>query len=136
MASRRKDSRKPKGRSELSVSHLLSALPHQNPEMQLQRLGNGVLATIPLVRPKWLVPPLSWILPFSNCRRVELDAAGTAVLNLCNGERTVEQIIETFARDNKLSFREGQLAVTQFLRELVRRGMVVLVGTLGPEQAG
>jgi hypothetical protein len=99
--------------------------------MELERRKEGWLATVPVARPRWLVPPLSWVLPFSPHRRVQLDGPGSSVLDLCDGQRTVEQIIETFARDNRLTFREGQLAVTQFLRELVRRGMVVLVETPG-----
>ena len=124
MARRSKESPKPK----LKASEFLSAVPHRNTEMRLQRLREGVLASIPIPRPRWLVPPISWILPFSGLRRVQLDGPGTAVLDLCDGQRSIEQIVETFARDNKLSFREGQLAVSQFLRELVGRGMIVLVG--------
>ena len=135
MARRRKDTGASKPDREVVVSRLLSAVPHQNTAMELQRVGDGALASIPLARPKWLVPPLSWVLPFSTYRRVQLDAPGTAVLDLCDGKRTVEEIIETFARENKLSFREAQLAVSRFLQELVRRGIVVLVGAADPQAA-
>jgi hypothetical protein len=87
-----------------------------------------MVVSIPIPRPKYLVPPLSWILPFSPNRRVELEPVGSGVLGLCDGRRTVEAIIERFATDHQLSFREGQLAVTQFLRQLMQRGLVVLVG--------
>jgi len=111
----------------MAVAQLLSAVPHKNAAMTLEPAGDGVLASVPLRRPRWLVPPISWIIPFSDRRRVRLDAPGKAVLELCDGKRTVEQIVETFAAENKLSFREGQLAVTQFLHELMRRGIVALV---------
>jgi len=116
-----------------SVPQLLATVPHKNAAVKLRRVRDGMLATIPMARPRWLVPPLSWILPFSRFRQVRLDAPGTAVLDLCDGQHTVEQIIETFAGENKLSFREAQLAVVQFLRELVQRGIVALVGTPGRE---
>jgi hypothetical protein len=135
MARRSRDDRKAQPQREMKVSQLLLAVAHRNAEAEVQRVGDGALVSIPMARPRWLVPPLSWILPFSSVRRVQLDALGTAVLDLCDGKRTVEQIIETFAGENKLSFREGQLAVTQFLQELVRRGIVALVGASGAEQA-
>ena len=88
----------------------------------------GALAKIPMRRPRWLVPPISWVLPFSSRRRIRLDAVGADVLNLCDGTNRVETVIEKFAAANKLSFREAQLPVTQFLQQLTERGLVVIVG--------
>ena len=108
---------------------LLAARPYRNESMDVQRLdGGGVRVSVPLQRPRWLVPPLSWILPFSSRRRVQLDALGASVLNLCDGRRTVESMIEKFAADHRLSFREAQIPVVQFLRQLTTRGLVAIVG--------
>ena len=112
---------------DMTVARFLSAVPHRNTEIKQERLREGLLVSIPIRRPKWLVPPISWILPFSDHRQVQLDGPGRAVVELCDGKRTVEQIVESFAQENKLSFREAQLAVTQFLRELIGRGIVALV---------
>jgi hypothetical protein len=57
-----------------------------------------------------------------------LDRIGSFVLSLCDGHRTVESIIESFASSHKLSFREAQLPVTQFMQELTQRGVIALVG--------
>ncbi len=121
-----KDARR---RREMAAGRLLAAVPCKNQAADVSPLGDGALVTIPTRRPRWLVPPLSWILPWRPQRRVQLDAPGAAVLALCDGQRNVEQVIETFAREHKLSFRESQLAVTQFLRELLRRGIIAVVGT-------
>ena len=72
-----------------------------------------------------MVPPLSWLMPFSSHRRIELDAIGSTVLEVCDGKRTIERIIEEFARKETLTFREAQLAVTAFLRQLLERRMIV-----------
>jgi hypothetical protein len=112
----------------VAVAGLLASVPRKNEAAQVVPGGQGLVVTVPVNRPKWLVPPLSWVLPFSRIRRVELDAPGRRVLELCDGHRTVEEVIETFAKEHKLSFREGQVAVTQFLRELLGRGIIVLVG--------
>jgi hypothetical protein len=112
----------------------------RNESMTVDRRNDGTtLASIPLRRPGWLVPPLSWLIPFSSHRRVELDTVGAAVLDMCDGNKTVERIIEEFARKEKLSFREAQLPVTQFLQQLSDRGMMAIVGfqkTASPDEAG
>lgn len=111
------------------VSQLLAAVPQKNEAATVERTAKGMLVSIPVRRPRWLVPPLSWVVPFSEKRRVELDPAGRLVLESCDGRRTVEEVIERFAGEHKLSFRESQLAVTQFLKELVKRGIIAIVGT-------
>ena len=113
----------------IASADFLKAVPHKNRAMELTRgLDGSVLAEVPLNRPSWLVPPISWLMPYSSHRRVELDALGAAVLEMCDGRRRVEAIIETFADRNKLTFREAQLAVTQFLQQLTHRGLVAIVG--------
>ena len=112
------------------AQEFLRSVPHANAAMDLSARPNGTaLAVVPMRRPKYLVPPLSWILPFSSQRRVELDPVGATVLRMCDGSRTVEAIMEQFAVDHKLSFRESQLAVGQFLRQLTSRGIIAIVGT-------
>lgn len=117
------------GKKKLLTSDYLRAIPHRNEKMEVTRQrGGGLLASIPMKRPRYMVPPLSWVLPYSTHRRVELDALGAEVLDLCDGRRSVEGIIERFATGHKLTFRESQLAVTQFLRQLTRRGLAAIVG--------
>ena len=113
---------------EMAASKLLASVPHVNAKAEVKAVREGVIVSVPVRRPKWLIPPISWVLPWSGHRRVQLDGAGRAVLELCDGRRNVEEVIETFAQEHKLSFRESQLAVTQFLRELLQRGIVALVG--------
>ena len=107
---------------------LLQAVPHLNRVMELTpRPDGGTRAAVPLRRPKWLVPPITWIVPFSSHRRVELDTLGAKVLQMCDGKRNVETIIENFADDHKLSFREAQLAVVEFVRQMAQRGLIAIV---------
>ncbi|MHC4717347.1 MAG: PqqD family protein [Planctomycetota bacterium] len=121
-------SKKKKVDRRMAVSQFLAAVPHQNTAIKTEPRAEGVLVSVPVRRPGWLIPPISWVLPWSQHRRVELDAAGSEVLDMVDGRRTVEDIVETFAGNHKLTFRESQVAVTQFLRQLVQRGIVVIVG--------
>ena len=110
-----------------AVSKLLSLVPQKNMVAEVIPTSEGVVVSVPLRRPGWMVPPISWVLPRRSHRRVQLDAPGAEVLALCDGQRNVEQIIETFAEGHELDFGESQLAVTQFLRELLRRGIIVIM---------
>jgi len=116
----------------MAVSQFLGAVPHQNTAMTTETTPGGAIVSVPVRRPGWLIPPISWLLRWSRYRKVELDRAGTETLDLVDGRRTVEEIVETFGRNHKLSFRESQVAVTQFLRQLVQRGIIVVVGMSDP----
>ncbi len=117
------------GKSKVAVSQFLSSRPCPNTAAErTSRPDGGTIVKVPMNRPGWLVPPLSWLLPFSENRRLRLDAIGTQVLQMCDGDRTVETIIEQFAVKNKLSFREAQLPVTQFLQQMTERGVIAIVG--------
>jgi hypothetical protein len=112
-----------------STDDFLKAVPYKNHAMKTTpQPGKKLLAEVPMKRPRGLIPPFSWLLPYSSHRRVELDAVGAEVLGLCDGNRTVESIIENFAQHHKLSFRESQLSVTRFLQMLVERGLIAIVG--------
>jgi len=126
---KRSKRKKPASKREMAASKLLASVPMRNEVAEVTPSGEGALVTVPVRRPGWLIPPISWVLPWRSHRRIQLDAPGAEVLGLCDGERNVEQVVESFARAHKLSFRESQLAVTAFLRELLRRGIIALVGT-------
>ena len=112
-----------------STGEFLAAVPIANQALTIEpRSDGGALISIELKRPWYLVPPISWLLPFGRFRRVQLDPVGMGVLNLCDGNSPVEKVIEIFAATHKLTFREAQLPVTQYLRLLTQRGILAIVG--------
>jgi hypothetical protein len=64
-------------------------------------------------------------------KRFELDALGTWVWQHLDGTRTVESLIEDFAAGQRVNLREAEVAVTAFLKMLVKRGLVALVAPAG-----
>ncbi|HDZ20057.1 MAG TPA: PqqD family protein [Phycisphaerae bacterium] len=113
----------------VSTRDFLAAVPHLNQAMTLDRQSpKGPTARVEIPRPWYLVPPISWILPFGKYRQIQLDAIGVELLDLCDGRRPIENIIEIFAANHKLTFREAQLPVTQYLRKLTQRGILAIVG--------
>lgn len=57
-------------------------------------------------------------------KKLQLDALGTSVWKLLDGERTVKQIIQIFTQQQQVHRKEAEVAVTQFLRELGKRGLI------------
>ena len=62
----------------------------------------------------------------SNYDAKGLDKLGTEVLELCDGSRRVEEIVDEFAAKHRLTFHESRVAVTGFLRSLVQRGLIAI----------
>lgn len=117
-----------KPRPQPTPEQMLKAVPHQNVHLRVEsETDGGQQVSVPLKRPRWYVPPLSWVLPWRDRRRIQLDAVGTGVLNRCDGQTRVEQIVRAFAAQHKMSFREAQVPVTQFLKMLTKRGVIALV---------
>lgn len=62
----------------------------------------------------------------SMTKKLQLDAYGTRVFRQIDGEKSVRSIIEEFAVETTVTRQEAELSVTTFLRELGRRGIIVL----------
>jgi hypothetical protein len=59
-------------------------------------------------------------------RKLELDALGSQVWQMIDGSRTTAQLVEEFARLQKISNQEAEQSITLFLRELGKRGLIAL----------
>jgi hypothetical protein len=106
---------------------MLEARPLRNQAARLETSGRGVVVYVRQQRPPALArPPLSWIVPYREESCSTLDALGTEVWNLCDGRRTVESIVDTFKDCHGLSFHEARVAVTEYLRVLVQRGVLAV----------
>lgn len=113
-----------------TVEQMFKSVPHRNAAMRVEIREDGTaLVSVPIRRPRYMIPPLSWLLPFSGKRRLELDTLGASVLDMCDGETTVEKMITRFAATHKLSFREAQAPVVQFLKMLTQRGVIAIVSS-------
>ncbi|MBT3296795.1 MAG: PqqD family protein [Verrucomicrobia bacterium] len=73
-----------------------------------------------------LLPPLSWIVPFRRERLTRLDRIGSRVWSLCDGRRTVEEVVDVIAEQYRLTFHESRVAVTGYLKTLIQRGVLAI----------
>jgi hypothetical protein len=113
----------------LSTTELLSAIPVRNRAAQVEKDSpNELVLSVPLDQKWYMKPPVRWLFPFSTHRRMGLDILGAEVWRCCDGINTAEDIITRFAASHHLSFHEARLSVMLFLKELVRRGALVMVG--------
>jgi hypothetical protein len=108
-------------------AHVLDAIPVVNSAVRVELQDNGALLWLPL-RPRWWMgPPISWVLPFRREKGIALDGLGRQVLESCDGNSSVERIVEDFARRHKLRFHEARQSVLLFLKMLLERKVVALV---------
>lgn len=113
----------------LSREEALDCIPVKNAAVHTSRTPDGVVCLrYPLVVKPWLAelarrfggptadqPPL---------RQLELDELGSLTWDLMDGKRSVRRIVHRFAGETEVHPKEAEVAVTRFLRELGRRGIV------------
>lgn len=83
-----------------------------------------VVLRVRMKKTKWLIP--HWLVPTRSSRRVRLTGIGITIWQQCNGQRCVEEIVDLLASEESLSFHEARVSVTQYLRQLVESGVLVL----------
>jgi hypothetical protein len=106
---------------------MLEAIPRRNLAAQVEVTDTGATrVSVPLRRPWWMIAPVKWVMHPTGRKTVGLDSLGTEVLELCDGSRSVERIVDEFAARHKLTFHESRVAVTGFLRSLVQRGTLAI----------
>lgn len=108
----------------------MQCVPMKNREVREDRLESGdVVLEYPLVTRPWiekLTRRLQRAEPGPSYRRLQLDELGTQTWDLMDNERTVGQIARSFAVRFQLEQKEAEVAVSRFVRELGRRGIVGL----------
>ena len=115
---------------QLSRTEALKCTPVISSQVVEDRLESGeVIVRYPVtVRPFFA----TWVKRFGGpddyvqTKALQLDELGSSVWDLIDGKRSVRQLIQIFAEIHQLQFREAEVAVTQFIRELGRRGLIGL----------
>ena len=107
---------------------MLEARPVRNSAAEVLREEAETLTIkVKMKRPRPLLPPLSWFVRPRVTRTIRLDRLGTQIWELCDGERTVEDVVDEFARRHRLTFHEARASVTAYLKLLVQRGVLAMV---------
>jgi hypothetical protein len=121
--------KKPKGPT-ISRAAALDRIPVKNRQISEERLETGeVLIRYPVImRPFFagLAKRFGGQEVQTRMKKLQLDELGSSVWNLMDGNRSVRQLVKMFAETHQLETREAEVSVTQFIRELGRRGLIAM----------
>jgi hypothetical protein len=116
--------------AEISRFEALNCVPVKNLQVRESRGEAGlVLLCYPIEIRPWIagwIRRLGGSADSGRTRKLQLDELGTAVWDLLDGNRSVGQVIQRFAAIQRLHPKEATVAVTLFLRELGKRGLIGL----------
>jgi len=123
--------------SKPNLVELLTARPFVNRAAEiLVDEEDRLVLSVPVRKRWWNTGFMRWLLPTRRFKNFELDARGRLFLRLCDGERTVADIVEEFAREYGLSLLEARIAVAAFIELLLQKGVIALVGVRGDKRQG
>jgi hypothetical protein len=113
---------------QLSREDALNCIPVKSEAIQAAQTPEGMVRLrYPLVLKPWiaeLAQRFSGAQYTPPSRQLELDELGSLTWNLINGKQTVREIVRQFSGRTQVHPKEAEAAVTRFLRELGRRGIV------------
>ena len=116
--------------SHLSRAAALQCRPDKSLHITESRLETGeVLLEYPLTVRPWLAAVakrLGGPRESVQIKKLQLDAMGSAVWDLVDGNRTIRRIVQIFAEAHRLENKEAEISVTSFIRELGQRGLLGL----------
>jgi len=124
--------KKPKA-PRLARSDFLRLKPVRNPMVEWKRDEEGkVRITIPLKklssqdegRKRRRIGFLFRFFPEPKEKRIQLDEIGSDVWELCDGERTVKDIVDHLCEKYKLLPMEVEVPLNRYLDSLVKRGLI------------
>lgn len=107
----------------------LACTPIKSRDVSETRLDSGdLLLTYPVRMKPWMSDLLRRFSPTSPepTRKLQLDELGTATWDLLDGNRSVREVIDSFAGTYRLHPREAEASVTRFLLELGKRGLIAM----------
>ena len=108
----------------------LRSIPMKNEAVTVRQRGQAAEVAVPMQQRAWS-RFLGHFLKLSKQKSVELDELGTEIYEMCDGVNTVEDIIDSHQQRWKLSFFESRAMVLQFMKQMMRRNLIVIVAPKG-----
>lgn len=113
----------------LSMQQAMACVPVRNLLVEeINRTSNSVTLSFPLRMRPWFSKFTSAFghEPPVQKKRLELDELGTFCWTLVNSQRTVQDIATELSKAYQLHPEEARVAVSQFIRQLGKRGVIGL----------
>src|SRR5689334_11449339 len=101
-----------------------SLSPQLADTVRCQRTAGGLLRLRgPEFRRRHVHRFIAWLMRAPARVEVELDDIGTFVVERMDGRRSLQQLADELAAHLKLTKREAEAALAQFMTALIRRGL-------------
>ncbi|HEY4160169.1 MAG TPA: PqqD family protein [Polyangiaceae bacterium] len=110
----------------VDAGRVLDLIPVPNRAVREETRAGATILYTP-IEWSWWLRALSWLLPVRRERGFALDALGQEVWRECDGERTIEMIVDAFASRHRVRFHEARQAVLQFLKMLSERKLIAML---------
>lgn len=111
----------------LNREQSLNAIPVCNEKVETEwDEDTGELLILIPRRNDWLVRCLTKVFYVPQYKKISLDALGAYVWKLCDGKRSVRDLITEFAKKYKLSRKEAELSLIAFLRQMAKKRLIAL----------
>ncbi len=104
----------------------LAIKPLRNPNLEWQYNEEGYVVAMLTRRGGATGKLINFFIAVPEERPVVLDEVGTFVWKMCNGEHSIEQIGEALSDEYKLTRREVEVSLNEYLRMLAKRGMILV----------
>jgi hypothetical protein len=101
-------------------------LPNRLARIVREEPDGTIALAVPTRKPPALQRAFSWLVRVPKERITVLDPIGSEIWRACDGKRSVEAIVENFAKRHHLSFHESRVSVTSYSTSLVRRGVLAV----------
>jgi hypothetical protein len=114
----------------LTRTEALASIPLRSPSATWEILEDGdILIEYPLSIKPFFLQLFSRFNKGQEQRptkKLQLDAMGSKVWQMFDGKKEVKTIIREVAEETGLSLQEAEISVTTFLRQLGRRGLILI----------
>lgn len=111
---------------QLTREQILTALPLKNPSLLWEKNEEGRVVITLKRSGSWKAKSLAILFAVPRKRQIVLDEVGTLVWDLCDGETPVRAISQQLMKRYKITLKEAELSLGQFLRTLTQRGFIGL----------
>ena len=102
--------------------------PIRNPALRWEKNENGIITIyIPLRKPsksKSLLMKFFLAGDLPKEKKIELDKVGSYVWDLCDGKRTIKNIIESLCKRYKMMPIEAEVSLRAYFTQLSKRGLI------------
>ena len=105
---------------------LLMSRPVRNEAVSVKKFDNDELEITVYRKETKLVILLSKLFKLPETRKIILDKIGACVWTLCDGSKTVNDIIKVFSKKYSLGREKAERSLLVYLEQLVRRGLIAI----------